>query len=411
MIRRNVVLAMCACVGLLAWAVPATAAGRGAPKAEWRFDAWPVRLSFEVKAAGAEQTDRPVEVAVNFTEALATLGRQVAFEETSLRLVEVDAQGRVTDDAIPFQFDRADDYDDSVRARGTVIFILKGTTAADATRRFHLYFNVGGSLVVPLGMDPLIGMAERVPYRGQESVKIVTPLATYFYHRMGGALAAMEDLDGQDWIGYRPVSGPGGGLRGIPNLAMPDNVFRPGGTKCETTIARHGPVKITLASRSDDRRWACTWEFFPKMARLTVLKADHPYWFLYEGTPGGAFDAEKSTCIRSPGRQSRLGEAWETNLQAPRWVCFTAPEGKRGLLLLHHEPDAVADSYRAVDGQMTSFGFGRQGVDPMMTRLPARFSMALVEDASPAALKKAVDALYQAPEITLGQPEVKPKAE
>jgi len=392
---------------LAAWAGPAPGAARP-PAASWRFEAWPVRLPIEVKAAGCPRRDWPVEVPVNFTEALAALGRAAGLEETSLRVVEVDAAGRVLDDAVLHQFDPADDYDRATRARGTLVFLMKGATPATGVRRFHVYFNVAGSLVRPLAQDPLLTLLERVPCEGQESLKIVTPGAVYVYHPRGGGLARLEDSDGHDWIGYRTLPGSAGAYRGIPNLAHPEDVFHPGRTKCETRIVHRGPIRITLASRSADRQWACRWEFLPRWARMTVEKAGHPYWFLYEGTPGGSLDPETDYVVRSPGVRTPASQAWEGALPAPQWAYFGDAALGRVLAFMQHDADAAVDSYRPMEGRMTVFGFGRKSLNKYIERTPARFTVAFVEDTAQETVVRALEALLREPEAAVGKAEARP---
>jgi hypothetical protein len=78
---------------------------------------------------------------------------------------------------------------------------------------------------------------------------------------------------------------------------------------------------------------------------MTLLKIDLPtFWFLYEGTPGGALDAKGDFVIRPDGRKTTLDDPWS---QVVSWVCFGARETPMGFVLINHqdpEPGEV-DSY------------------------------------------------------------------
>lgn len=58
-----------------------------------------------MNAAGYAHEDKPVEVDLNFTQLLIQLGKTAKFDEKSIRVTEVNCEGKVIDGAIPFQFD------------------------------------------------------------------------------------------------------------------------------------------------------------------------------------------------------------------------------------------------------------------------------------------------------------------
>jgi hypothetical protein len=86
----------------------------------------------------------------------------------------------------------------------------------------------------------------------------------------------------------------------------------------------------------------CRWDIYPGYARLTLLKLRTPYWFLYEGTPGGnpggGLDEEQGYCVRSDGTRTSLSERWEDPLPEPEWLYFGAGNVERVLYLVHHRP-------------------------------------------------------------------------
>ena len=267
------------------------------------------RLPLEVSANGVPRLDRPVEVELNLTALLQPLEPTASVSPQGFRLVEVDTQNQVLNQAVPFQFDPASRYDVRTNAAGTLVFLLPGVTSATGTRRFHLLIDPRGS-TSPTVVSNQVAMVHDPPvvYQDQASYQILTPAASYYYHIYGAGFAALLDHAGNDWISYRPAGGSAGNYRGIPNLVYPEGHFHPGNNSCSSSVTRVGPLKISIYSESQDTRWACAWDFFPGYARLTVLRTNGPYWFLYEGTPGGKLEPASGLCHPLAGH-SHLGFA------------------------------------------------------------------------------------------------------
>lgn len=305
----------------------------------------------EVHAAGYERHDKPVELRI---------------DRSSIQVVEVDSRGGVLDASVPFQFHE-----------GTLVFLLKGTTPKDATRRFEIR-----EAKTPANVEPLVTLTDDVEWEGQASYKIVTQNATYLYHKEGAGFASMIDKDGRDWIGFHPHGGPDGKYRGIPNLVHPEGYFHPGNTGCTSRITSAGPLKITIESESKDANWAARWEIFPRYARLTVLRAAKPYWFLYEGSLAGKFEPEQQYIVRSGGQRTRATERWDGDIPDPEWLYFGDTRTRRVLYLVHHEDDSAVDSYWPMQGQMTVFGFGRLKLEKFLEAVPNHFTIGFAEDAA-----------------------------
>ena len=237
--------------------------------------------------------------------------------------------------------------------------------------------DIPGKVVVTDGLE----------HESQQSVRIATPTATWYYHKSGAGFASLEDADGNDWIGHHPGNRAAGEFRGIPNLVHPEGYFHPGGTDCETTIVQAGPDKAVLESQAAGGAWAVRWEVTAAFARLTVLKAAKQYWFLYEGTPGGEMDEAGDTCVLSDGLTHPLSARWETRLAPPRWVYFRDAKTGRILYFIHHTDDGEADSFwpmnespgREPESGMTVFGFGRIKLVSSLAQSPATFTVGLAE--------------------------------
>ena len=300
-----------------------------------------------------------------------------------MRVSEVSQAGDTLDADVACQLDLAE-------GAASAALLLKGATASNRPR----YYRIEMSEREP-DCEALVTLREAVVYQEQESYEISTPAATYYYHRQGAGFASLLDRDGNDWLSYRPYGGSDGKYRGIPNLAHPENHFHPGGSGCRSRIVSAGPLKVTIASESVDGKWACRWEVYASHARLTVLKVDHPYWFLYEGTPGGALDEASDYSVISDGRRRALAERWEEALPQPQWIYFGASNVERVLFLAQHEADEHIDSYWPMEGNMTVFGFGRNGLEKFLTRTPAQFSVGLLETGDFGAVRNHIGALTQ----------------
>jgi len=324
--------------------------------------------------------------------------------------VEENASDKIIDGAIRFQFDRDSDFDHRTKAKGKLTFLADGKTQAHSTRVFHLYFGRTGTDRSAPSFEPLVRVTEAVEYRGQESFKIEAQNATYYYHKQGAGFASVIDQDGNDWLGYRPGGGPAGQYRGIPNMGHPEGYCHPGNTVSSSKLISQGPVKVSIFSESEDGKMQCVWDIFPAYARLTVLKMRKPYWFLYEGTPGGKLDEDSDYCIRpgTPNGTKTLAKVrWDGDISVPgqsgEWVCFG--DGARAIYLIHHEDDEAIDSYWPMQGQMTVFGFGRKGLNKFMELVPAHFTIGLCEGSTFADFTERINAAYNPMTIAVGNPQ------
>jgi hypothetical protein len=232
-----------------------------------------------------------------------------------------------------------------------------------------------------------------------ECFRVETPSAVYLYGKKGAGFASILDPDGHDWISYRPGGKAAGEYRGLPKCGQPTKYFHAGYSFGQYQTENPFSSRVTLQedqhlqirSESKDGASACTWDFYPSFATLTLERIALPkYWFLYEGTPGGALDADQDLAVRPGGRRTTLAEPWEDDVP---WVCFSSPRSPYGLLLVSHDDRVRSASYVAwpykaePDGgfrQMTVFGWGRLGWkdakqhDPQLGTLPGRFSLSLV---------------------------------
>ena len=375
-----------------------TGGGGGA----WWDDQWRYRVPIIVNAAGFARSDKPVETDINFTSLLSALGATGAFNEASIRVVEVAADGSILNSAVPFQFDKDAAFNATSNARGSLVFMMAGTTGSSVSRQFHVYFETAsGFSAAPV--TPQVTVTEDLAHEGQASFRIATGSGTWYYHKQGAGFASLDDVQGNDWIGYRVGGGSAGEYRGIPNLG---DVGHPGYTNASTSLLRYGPLRATLLSRSNDNAWEMTWDLYPGYATLTILKAGAAYWLLYEGTPGGALNLDSDTMTLSSGDSQTLSSYWDGDIPAPEWAYFTDGPTGRYLYFIHHEDDSAPDQYYSMEGNMTVFGLGRKYAGcctKYLTATPARLTVGLGENGtSPQTM---IDSAFRPLAVTLSAAE------
>lgn len=336
-------------------------------------DAMPIQFQI------AFETDQPRHAIVE---------TYLAAPEGPLTLLALNSEDKPTGEPIPCQRSTS----------GTLLFALPEPLPGQQTQSFRLEAAQPEQAPVPL-----ITLKDNILHNGQESWRIETPAGTWFYHKVGGGFASLFDADGNDWISHCEDSGPRGQYRGLPNLAYPESMLHPGCEGSESVILEEGPVRVSIRSRAAEGAWEVVWHIFPLHARLEVLAVAHPYWVLYEGTPGGRIQTSTQIVHRSDGWTGPMSKRWEKRLPHPGWAAFADPATDRQFLMLRHEPDGETDLYWPMAESMTVFGFGRHDrPKPVSTlkRVPALYSVALFDGTSLEKADQAARRLLDTPSIT-----------
>jgi hypothetical protein len=172
-------------------------------------------------------------------------------------------------------------------------------------------------------------------------------------------------------------------------------------------VVSQGPLCIRIASEAEGGKWACTWDVYPHFARLTVRQAPKPFWFLYEGTPGGKLDEDGDYYVLSTGEKFSAAARWDKDLPAPEWLYFGDKQLRRVLYLVHHADDAHVDAYWPMQGNMTVFGFGRNGLNKYLEKVPARFTVGLCDETDHGKVKPIIEGASRPLEVTVGRAESK----
>jgi hypothetical protein len=384
----------------------------------WKDNNYKYRTLIRAGAVDYKRQNKPVEIEINFSKLLRQLDKSDSIDTQQISLYEQQKGGLTP---VPFQFDQHKDFNSCTDAKGTLNFILDGSTSPQQVRHFELYFGSRYSSGTNRSFSVATPVSVRMIYEheGQESYRIATQNAIYYYHKYGAGFASLEDRDGNDWLSYNPdvgqksQSGSGGKYRGTPNMGHPEGYCHPGNSVSDTHILSTGPIKVTLESLSHDGKMHCRWDIFGCYARMTVLKMRLPYWVLYEGTPGGKLDMQTDKCIRIHDKDSivtSVEEKWQGDIQTSdgaEWLAFADPHVGRSLYIIHHEDDEAIDSYWPMNEEMTVFGFGRLGLNKYMRSIPAHFTVGLIDSTDANQIQAAVNNACQPLNIMLGPVEVR----
>jgi hypothetical protein len=276
-----------------------------------------------------------------------------------------------------------------------------------------LFLAAAGGAAPPAGVvfteDAADASAGNVP-----CFKIETPAATYYLEKAGAGLSSMIDREGRDWIGFhpKPGSGAGGEYRGFPNAVhkQDGSFFHPknrGTDPSRTRVVHRSADRVTIEAVSGNEAWRSRWDFYPAHCTFTMTRMPQrrAYWILYEGTPGGSFDATDWWMTSAVKERQPVVKTHEGDIPSPEWIVFGDRAVKRVLYLFHHEDDDAVDRFYQMKGQMTVFGFGRKGLEKYLTTVPQSFSIGFLEATEHPEIAKALKRLEQGePPIRLTKP-------
>ncbi|MCX6815330.1 MAG: hypothetical protein NT120_00575, partial [Candidatus Aenigmarchaeota archaeon] len=121
---------------------------------EWYNTSWNYRIKLEINSTAVNRTNWPVEITLNFTNLLPS----GTFDNNSIRVFEYNYSGKIKYE-IPSQFDKDDYYNNVTNALGELVFLMNGTTLANTTRIFYVYYDV-----VESGAKPIKSYATNISY-------------------------------------------------------------------------------------------------------------------------------------------------------------------------------------------------------------------------------------------------------
>ena len=232
---------------------------------------------------------------------------------------------------------------------------------------------------------------------GLDCYKIETSGATYFLDKVGAGLSSMIDRDGNDWLGFHPRKGSGaaGEYRGFPNAVFKEagSYFHPrnaGTDPCATRVEEESASRVVISAASSNGRWAARYVFTEHACTFTLTKkpANHKYWVLYEGVPGGQYDDSDWWMTSPRPTKSRLTTPHSGDIADSEWIAFGDVKLNRSLVLHHVEDDKSPDHFYQMQKKMTVFGFGRAGMKKFLDSVPQSFSIQFVESTEHSAISQ-----------------------
>jgi hypothetical protein len=143
---------------------------------------------------------------------------------------------------------------------------------------------------------------------------------------------------------------------------------------------------------------------------MTLLRATAPYWFLYEGTPGGKIDVPGDFWVVSDGTRRSVAEDWHGTLRKPEWVYFADAKLPRALFVANHQNDDAGDQFWQMQSNMTVWGFGREYrcCGKLMKTAPAVFTVGLLETTDFERASAAIGSAMSEIRVTTGPVEYRP---
>ncbi|GAB5406255.1 MAG: hypothetical protein Aurels2KO_44860 [Aureliella sp.] len=261
-------------------------------------------------------------------------------------------------------------------------------------------------LTLLLTAVPVIHAAEikisKTAYEGREQFSVKTKSCTWVFDIAGGGFSQLLDSEGRDWIGFSktPLSefpqSAAAGYRGIPNCVFvgPDKgAGHPGFDQCTSRLV--GSNRIVTESKSG--KWKWQWTFHEQYAEFEILSAgESPWWFLYEGPPGGDYSPDKNYWGTDAMPQTRKMPANEEQRFGSWQTLYIGRDGQSQLLAIHQlQKDELADTLwflgsengGAADSKdgMIVVGFGRgPGTRPLLSGAGHKFRVGFVTAPEPA---------------------------
>lgn len=381
---------------------------------KWAVPEHKFRIPVTVNSGAVERVEKPVEIRLDFS----ALQSDSAFQlmHRSVKVLETDSRGKVINTSVPAQLSP----DSLEYAIANLTFLMLGQTPKNSLRYFQVYLGNSDISTAMTEKQNVLSVETEIEHEEQQSFLVKSVKATYYYHKFGAGFASMEDVDGNDWLSYNPGVGEesnvgsGGMYRGLPNMGYPEGYCHPGKEVSKSWIVEHGPIKVSILSESNDKKMRCMWDFFPNFARLTIVKLRTPYWFLYEGTPGGLLQEDSDFCVRPGNIKTLCSESWNGDIDAQgepgEWIYFGDVATNRSLFMVQHLDDEHTDSYWPMNHEMTVFGFGRLDLQKFMQRQNNKFTIGFVNSHDYDQVKKTIDSAYYPIEVTVGEFEKKPRS-
>ncbi len=301
------------------------------PGAKWWDARWPHRVALKVQATACELVDYPVEVRVSF-------GDQTP-DPASLRVVEHRADGALT----PL----LTQYDAVAERSGNVVFIMPGTTGAQATRTFAIYYDTVGRPPKPAQSAVGIWAKQQGAVVRVENERARFLVGSHGAHVFEWNVKALQDLE---------ITAPG--TSGWAGFA--DSGFADRDAPFAVGIEAAGPVMVRLRATAAAAGSEKVFTFYAGRPLVEVMLAGPvPFYWDYDNPANFARDkGHPGVALFSNGRREPVCRSDETIHAVGRGVTWSAKSRDDGLLLALITPEVAATHMTGPGG-----GWGGVGIE------------------------------------------------
>ncbi|MFN7926387.1 MAG: CHAP domain-containing protein [Blastocatellia bacterium] len=224
------------------------------------------RVPLTVETVGGTAQSQSVTVGVNFTSTLQAVSNRRPVNADALRVVEVDSAGKVIDDNVDTQFERAANYHPVSNAQGKLRFWLKA--GPQSTRYFYLYF------------DTTTSATPRLIAKRETGVRAPDPVNDL---RSGAPLVSIGELE--DKVSSR-------NRRVVPELTASDENAEP------------SPLRPNWLAKPEHQFFGgyCTWYAARKWKEFTgapvTWSGDAGRWFDHAAEEGRKVSSDPQAAVR-----------------------------------------------------------------------------------------------------------------
>ncbi|MBN2042642.1 MAG: hypothetical protein JW754_02445 [Candidatus Aenigmarchaeota archaeon] len=221
---------------------------------EWWDTKWMYRVGIEINSTGYDRYYWPIEYPVNFTDLFADYGDPGTFDINSTRVIAYDSGGSVLWE-VAFQFDQAPDFNASNNAIGTIVFLMNGTTIADESRYYFIYFDKtsnGPKNETSFTSDLKINYTSYDEFNVNNSV-----LRYYVDTERGENTSGLYRVQGATPPAYNDIIGiPGAGERTIEYVKYSDGTYNYSfDFRNNFTVLYEGPIRIVVEMEGNETYW------------------------------------------------------------------------------------------------------------------------------------------------------------
>ncbi len=221
---------------------------------DWWDTEWVYRVGIEINSTGYGRYYWPVEHYINFTDLFGDYNDTGTFDINSTRVIEYDSNGSIIDE-VAFQFDQVSNFNVSNNAAGTIVFLMNGTTIADESRYYFVYFDKtenGPKNTTSFTSDLKINYTSYNEFNVNNSV-----LRFFVDTERGENTSGLYRVQGASPPAYNDIIGvPGSGERTIEYVKYSNGTYNFSfDFRNNFTVLYEGPIRIVVEMEGNETYW------------------------------------------------------------------------------------------------------------------------------------------------------------